>query len=487
MQSLSPKGDPELRAHINDGATGGYLQIYDDNANAGVMRFTEDGRVQRTGTLGLHNTGSGPIVEFRRSTGSGTVLLTVDYNAISSRTEAFAPTGSSMRVQGDHVELRTPNTSGDIARFIAGSSTRLKVKKVTPGVQIEAFTSGDELELVGEPVALARPGSSGTIVEFRAGGTLYAELNRNLDDTELFAVGANQQLEFKGKEVNLESPTNSGQAVLTRYRWDGTEQMQLHYDFGDTMARFQTPSSTQHVVHWGVAAGGDIECWFNRNNNQSSPEFRVVNGAAAATTFKVRNDGDVLVYRNSGQQLLRSHWQGSGGIQDAVLKVGSSPYRGLVEILADVGGTGRAGLLDLRDANSGDHFIWANTSDEVRVDTADPGTSEDAGTRLNAVLRIEAKTAAHTVTTSECDYLFTNDGATTGITFTLPTATVGLRYVFVSSETEQITVSASGTEKIYQDGTDQGSYASSSAVADYLSVVCFEAGRWLADRHFGFS
>lgn len=104
--------------------------------------------------------------------------------------------------------------------------------------------------------------------------------------------------------------------------------------------------------------------------------------------------------------------------------------------------------------------------------------------------KVAAKTASHTVLTSEVGTIFTNEGATGTVVLSLPAATVGLHYRaivraafalrFDPQSGEVISHTTAGTA----DG-GAGKYTGSSTLGADIELVCVTAGRWEANANKG--
>ena len=72
--------------------------------------------------------------------------------------------------------------------------------------------------------------------------------------------------------------------------------------------------------------------------------------------------------------------QRRGTSSDAYLRLGGAAnMRGRVDIRHDPDGSRRAGVLVLYDEHGGSHFVWVDTSGNVRISRSDPGSNDQAG------------------------------------------------------------------------------------------------------------
>jgi len=88
------------------------------------------------------------------------------------------------------------------------------------------------------------------------------------------------------------------------------------------------------------------------------------------------------------------------------------------------------------------------------------------------------KTAAYTVTTAESGALFTNDGASGAITFTLPSLAGGLSYCFTANDNQTVAVDPDGTDQILSETNAAGDMITSGAQFDVICLVGVTDG-WL--------
>lgn len=112
----------------------------------------------------------------------------------------------------------------------------------------------------------------------------------------------------------------------------------------------------------------------------------------------------------------------------------------------------------------------------------------------SAVKRISHKTANYTVTADECGTTFTNRGATSTITFTLPAATVGLHYIFVvraaSGTSWKTRIDPNGSETLETAAVPRvasaaGKYIEADTIGESIHLQCLEAGKWSIYRFEG--
>lgn len=105
------------------------------------------------------------------------------------------------------------------------------------------------------------------------------------------------------------------------------------------------------------------------------------------------------------------------------------------------------------------------------------------------LLSVEAHTANDTLTAAETGTWHTNTGASGAITFTLPVATVGLRYGFAVGAAQTLIVDPNGSQTISAPTTGvpsaAGKNVSADAVGELIELVCLIAGNWSIKQVIG--
>lgn len=98
------------------------------------------------------------------------------------------------------------------------------------------------------------------------------------------------------------------------------------------------------------------------------------------------------------------------------------------------------------------------------------------------------KTANYTVLGNDSGSGFTNAGAAGAITFALPAAVPGLRYVFSVEAAQELRIDPNGTETISLPSNGvpgaAGKYLTANAIGETVELVCAVAGSW---RVLGFT
>ena len=105
------------------------------------------------------------------------------------------------------------------------------------------------------------------------------------------------------------------------------------------------------------------------------------------------------------------------------------------------------------------------------------------------LVSVEAHTANDTLTASESGTWHTNTGAAGTITFTLPVATVGLRYGFAVGVAQVLAVDPNGSQTISAPTTGvpsaAGKNVSADAIGEMIEIACLIAGNWSVLRAVG--
>jgi hypothetical protein len=100
-----------------------------------------------------------------------------------------------------------------------------------------------------------------------------------------------------------------------------------------------------------------------------------------------------------------------------------------------------------------------------------------------ALLGVEVKTAAYTVVANtDNGKMFTNEGASGAVVFSLPAATVGQWYRFCVKAAQELRIDPNGTETMSLPSTGAkqaaGAYLTANADGESLMIACVKAGEW---------
>lgn len=108
-----------------------------------------------------------------------------------------------------------------------------------------------------------------------------------------------------------------------------------------------------------------------------------------------------------------------------------------------------------------------------------------AGTLATAEANISIKTQAaspYSVLTTDVGKVFTNEGSTASVTFSLPTAASGLIYTFIVQDADGIVVDADtgDTIRLSTQVSASSGNATSTAIGSVLTLVAINATEWIA-------
>lgn len=130
----------------------------------------------------------------------------------------------------------------------------------------------------------------------------------------------------------------------------------------------------------------------------------------------------------------------------------------------------------------------------IALDADDAWAQVPASLLGAAVQRYSHKTANYTILSTEVGTLFTNLGASSTITFTLPAAALGMHFRFqvrASSGTSwQLRVAPAGSDILETCAVPRvagtaNDYLWADGLGESLHLVCMEAGKWAALTYDG--
>ena len=100
---------------------------------------------------------------------------------------------------------------------------------------------------------------------------------------------------------------------------------------------------------------------------------------------------------------------------------------------------------------------------------------------------VEAATTDPAPTAEESGKVFTNEGATSQVTMTLPSAAAGVEFTFVVQDNDGITITASSGDTIRVAGSVSiaGGTAASTTIGDTLSLLAINNTEWVAVSSHG--
>lgn len=101
---------------------------------------------------------------------------------------------------------------------------------------------------------------------------------------------------------------------------------------------------------------------------------------------------------------------------------------------------------------------------------------------LYAQQPVVARTTALSVAANQTRALFTNEGTTSQVVFTLPSAAAAIEYTFVVQDTDGLRITAASGDTIRIAGTVSGAagYVESTTIGNTITVVAINATEWVA-------
>jgi hypothetical protein len=148
-----------------------------------------------------------------------------------------------------------------------------------------------------------------------------------------------------------------------------------------------------------------------------------------------------------------------------------------------------AGTVDVQgnkidlDADA-DTSVTSDTDDQIDVEIGGQDVVSVTGSLARFQVDVYGlaptleKSSSYTVTASDSGALFTNDGATGEITFTLPNLIAGRHYCFAARENQTVTIDPDGTDQVLSETDSGGDRVQSGAQWDVLCIVGIADG-WL--------
>ena len=136
----------------------------------------------------------------------------------------------------------------------------------------------------------------------------------------------------------------------------------------------ETPAGLDENIR--LRSASDIVVKLDHDNNGSA-QF-VVENYAGTDYLTVSEDGTVSVF---GGRLL---FQPAGTFDAEVVVAPGNNYAGELWLRAETGAGARAGLLVLEEEDGTPHYLWVDTSGNLRVHTSDPGTDDTLGVAVGS-------------------------------------------------------------------------------------------------------
>ena len=107
----------------------------------------------------------------------------------------------------------------------------------------------------------------------------------------------------------------------------------------------------------------------------------------------------------------------------------------------------------------------------------------------HAPYEVTVHTTGATLTTNDSGTVHTNTGASGTITFALPAAVPGLRYMFSVGAAHELRIDPNGTETISLPSSGVpgavGKYLTADAVGESVQLACTVAGNWACFGYTG--
>lgn len=98
---------------------------------------------------------------------------------------------------------------------------------------------------------------------------------------------------------------------------------------------------------------------------------------------------------------------------------------------------------------------------------------------------IVSKTTSYTLTVAESGSIATNIGASTGLTWTLPSAAAGLNYCYYLAVTQVITISPTATDLIHHLTNSAGDNITGTVLGDTLCLTAIDSVVWVPSNETG--
>ncbi len=202
----------------------------------------------------------------------------------------------------------------------------------------------------------------------------------------------------------------------------------------------------------------------------SAAEINVLDGVTAGTVLA---SGGVVVDSNKDIGDFRN-------LDCVNLDAGASGTAGTVDIFPTTASKGKTAIT--ATDNSGNTTTTINTAAQAGARTY---TVPDAGASCSFLmgrLTLEAHTSGDTLTAAESGSIHTNAGASGAVTLVLPSAVVGLFFIFYVQAAQELRLDPAGSETIALPSTGAqsaaGKYITADAAGEYVQVVCTLAGQW---------
>lgn len=178
----------------------------------------------------------------------------------------------------------------------------------------------------------------------------------------------------RAASVDLNNSSASGDVAA--FGRTGTTQCSIKNDATNGFVTIETPAATDNELHLSSAAS--VVLVLDYDNNDTGSSFQVLTYDGAATHLSVAETGEFYMY--DGSTVTVGVTTSSN---DTIVALGYGGRRGLVTVAADgTVGSERQGIFIFEDKNAGLHWVWVDLNGKLRIDTADPGTSDAPGSSV---------------------------------------------------------------------------------------------------------
>lgn len=230
---------------------------------------------------------------------------------------------------------------------------------------------------------------------------------------------------------------------------------------------------------WGQIGGvGPTDALWMLGRFVASPplyksEFRYLYADSATSERAVMSLESTGTFASISDGTRRSLCEGflNNGDAEPIWRANASPQMG-IEL-----GTGGSSATDvgIRRVTAGEAWI-------------DNGGASDACSTLKYRRKVSAKSSTpYVVLATDDNTVFTNEGATAKIHFTLPTAAANRSFTFVVQDGDGIRVNAASGDTIRVDSSVSGvaGYIESTTIGEAITIVAINATEWVAIAEVG--
>lgn len=222
----------------------------------------------------------------------------------------------------------------------------------------------------------------------------------------------------------------------------------------------------------------------------NSDNFFTGRFGGASNKFYISDNG-TSTYWQSGHQMYITAGVGS------VANITLAPHMMISSAgLVGIGTTSPDRKLDVLDASNpqlrltytdGSVYTDFQTDSSGNLTITPTGTKVTIAKPVLTTVLVSAKTTTTSPTSTDSGTLYTNEGATSEVTFNLPTAVAGLAYTFYVQDTDGLKIVANTGDTIRIGGVVSASagYAESLVVGSSLTLTAINATEWVATSFIG--